>query len=366
MFGFGGETTTLLEKKPWSQEKEEENNFSSVSCFVLLENSEAFSIDEKSYNLDVLGQPMFTWVARACPSIPVTIETEKNANPLEVIRPYLKDSEYTVVLYSDTPLLTRSCVEEILEYVKNKGLNVCKLTRGFVYKTDYIKRVGEVFAPQTYYFDEEDFITAVNFKQLSLITDILKSRIIDFHMKNGVYFKTPESCYIEANVSIGKNTIILGHTMLTGKTQIGENCTLNSCKISSSKLYDRVELCNVTVEKSVIEPDVVARDNTKILNGSLINKNTSIGVNNVIIKSSVGENVNIGDCNYISSSRIHDLCEIKSNNTLSGQENKIIRMLSSSRIGNANKISAGVMLGESVIVSDNKVIMNNVRQGESV
>lgn len=366
MFGFGGDTTTLLEKKSWIEEKEVENNYSSVSCFVLLEHSEAFSIDEKSYNLEILGQPMFTWVARACPTIPVTIEVQKNANPLEVIRPYLKDSEYTIVLYSDTPLLTRASVDEILDYVKNKGLNVCKLTRGIVYKTDYIKRVGEVFAPQTYYFDEEDFITAVNFKQLALVSDILKSRIMDFHMNNGVYFVSPESCYIEANVSIGKNTVISGNVMITGKTQIGENCKISSCKISSSKIYDRVSICNSVVEKSVIEPDVRVSYNNKIVDGSLINKNTEIGMNNTIIKSSIGANVKVGDNNYFSSARVHDLCCVESNNVLSGNEQKIVRMLASSKLGHNNHVSMGVMIGEGVIIGDNKDIIFNVRQGDSL
>ena len=66
-----------------------------------LKNSKYFSADEKSYNLQILGQPMFTWVTRACPAIPVTIEVNENVNPLEVIRPYLKDAEYTVEFLLD-------------------------------------------------------------------------------------------------------------------------------------------------------------------------------------------------------------------------------------------------------------------------
>ena len=333
---------------------------------MLLTNSENFSIDEKSYNLDILGQPMFTWVCRACPTIPVTIEVENNTNPLEVIRPYLKDSEYTIVLYSDTPLITRHTIDEILEYVKNKGLNVCKLTRGIVYKTDYIKRVSEVFAPQTYYFDEEDFITAVNFKQLSLVSDILKNRIIEYHMKNGVQFVTPDSVYIEANVAIGKNSVIMGNTKLLGKTQIGENCRVVDSTIISSKVYDRVNLENVSLEKSVIEQDCSISHGTIISGGSLVNKNTIIGKNNTIVKTSIGENVKLGDNNYIAHSRIHDLCKLGACNYLMGEESKIVRLLSSVNLGNLNKVSAGVMIGESVSVSSNKDISHNIRQGESL
>ena len=42
-------------------------------------------------------------------------------------------------------------------------------------KLKYIKRVGEIYAPQTYYFEEEDFMIASSFHQVSIITDILRN-----------------------------------------------------------------------------------------------------------------------------------------------------------------------------------------------
>lgn len=360
----GGITTVIEQKK--TMEKEKQVNGSSVGCFVMLENSEAFNIDEKSYNLELLGNPMFTWVCRACPSIPITVEYERNSNILEIIRPYLKDTEYTLVLFSDTPLLTRGSVDEILEYMANKGLNVCKLTRGYVFKTEYIKRVGEIFAPQTYYFDEEDFITAVNFKQLALVADILKNRIIEYHMNNGVYFENPDMTIIESNVTIGKNTRISGNTHITGKTEIGEYCKLVNANINGSKLYDRVEVSASSIEKSVIESDVCLNEGTKVFDGALIHKNSNIGRNNVICKSSIGENAEIGNNNYIANARIHNYVRIGSKNKFVGEENKIIRVLTGTVIANDNQIKAGVMIGENVNVSSHKQIMNNIKQGEII
>ena len=65
-----------------------------------------------------------------------------------------------------------------------------------------------MFAPQTYYFNEEEFIQTVNFKQLDFVAEILKNRIIEFHMNNGVYIENQNNTIIEANVSIGKNAKI--------------------------------------------------------------------------------------------------------------------------------------------------------------
>ena len=361
----GGTTTTILEEKPVLG-AEETMRPSSVACFVILEHSEAFGTKERSYNFNILGNPMFTWVARACPSIPATIEAERGANVLELIRPYLKDSEYTLVLYSDTPLITRGSIDEILEYMTNKGLNVCKLTRGIVFRTEYIKRVGEVFAPQTYYFDEEDFITAVNFKQLSLVSDILKTRILEYHMKNGVYFENPDLVIIDANVSIGSGTKIVGRTRLTGRTEIGENCIIEDSVIDSCKIYDEVMVRGARIEKSVVEHGSEIEPGATVADGSMVNKNSHIGRNVTILKSSVGENAIIGDNCFVSNSRIHNLCKIEQRCDILGSQQKIVRILENVVVGAGSKVQAGVMIGAGVTVADMSHIDKNIRQGESL
>ena len=357
-------TTMLVEKKSWIDETEIEDT-PIISSFVLLENSDKFNVDEKSFNLDILGQPMFTWVARACPSIPVTIQTNGISNPLELIRPYLKDADYTVVLYSDTPLVKKSTIEEIIDYVRNKGLNVCKLSRGWVYKTEYIKRVGEVFAPQTYKFNEDEFMCVDDHFSMQKARQILKNRILDFHSKNGVIFTSPELVEIDANVTIGKNTILSGHCRISSKTQIGENCKLVDCKINSSKVCERTTILGAVVDKSVIENDCLIDNKTIVADRSLVQKNTIIGKNNNITKTSIGENVKIGDNNIITSARIHDLCTIENVNILAGEEQKTIKILSNSCIGSGCKVNCGVMVGEGVIISNFKTIMHSLRQGEN-
>ncbi|MBQ9790419.1 MAG: hypothetical protein IJW24_02370 [Clostridia bacterium] len=360
----GGVTTLVEEKKSW--QKVEGNNPPTVSCFIILEHSEAFGMDKKSYNIEILGNPMFTWVARACPTIPATLEAERGANVLELIRPYLRDSEYTLVLYSDTPLITRGSIDEILEYMSNKGLNVCKLTRGIVFRTEYIKRVGEIFAPQTYYFDEEDFITAVNFKQLALVTDILKTRILEYHMKNGVCFENPDMLVIDANVSIGKNTTISGMTRLAGKTEIGENCKIQSSDLESCKVCENVKIKNSRIEKSVIESGVLVSAGSTVADGSMINKNANIGMNVSIFKSSIGENVEVGNNSYVSSARVHNFVKVGARCELLGNKQKIVRVLENAILGDGVKIKAGVMIGEGAQVQSLKTVAQNVKTGESI
>ncbi len=361
---FGGTTTVIEEKQSWEMQTDKKSP--TVSCFVILEHSPDFGVDKKSFDIEILGNKMFTWVVRACPTIPATIEAERGANVLEIVKPYLRDSEYTLVLYSDTPLVTRGSVDEILDYVHGRGLNVCKLTRGYVFKTEYIKRVNEIFAPQTYYFDEEDFIMAVNFKQLSLVSDILKTRIIEYHMKNGVHFESPDLVTIDANVAIGKNTKISGYTRLLGRTEIGENSEISDSIIESCKIFDGCILKSAHLQKSVIESGVSVGFGSNVTSGSYINKNATIGMNSTLVKSSLGENAEIGHNCFVSSARIHNFAKVGNKCDLLGQEQRIVRVLENARLGDGARVFAGVMIGENAVVEECKQVAQNVSRGDGL
>ena len=85
--------------------------------------------------IKVLGKSCLDWVALALrddfsASVPYREDT-----PLPVLlKPFLKrDSVYTVVLYSDTPLVSRKSVLDAVETLRSEGLNALKMTRGYVF-----------------------------------------------------------------------------------------------------------------------------------------------------------------------------------------------------------------------------------------
>jgi bifunctional UDP-N-acetylglucosamine pyrophosphorylase/glucosamine-1-phosphate N-acetyltransferase len=53
---------------------------------------------------------------------------------------------------------------------------------------------------------------------------IMKKRINRQHMQNGVTIIDPATTYIEADVEIGFDTVLLPGTMITGQTTIGSDC----------------------------------------------------------------------------------------------------------------------------------------------
>ena len=86
--------------------------------------------------------------------------------------------------------------------------------------------------------------------QLANAEALMRDRIRDRVLKGGVTMRDPESVYIDADVSIGMDTVILPNTMITGRTSIGENCEIgpnsvvrdssigNDCRVTSSALEE--------------------------------------------------------------------------------------------------------------------------------
>ena len=231
----------------------------SISGIVLLTKNPAFNM-EKPYELELFGKPMYNWVSLAFKDSPFqNLVYEPSVDIVPFIKPYIDgNSRYTVVLYSDTPLFQRKTLLEILKYADSHNLNVCRLTRGWVFNTEYLKTCEKVFASKTYYFDEEDFLTASDFKQLSLVSDLMRQRILAFHMKNGVYITDPASTFIDGDVIIEKNVTIMPGNTLKGRTLIMSGATLKQ----GNTIRDSVIGSNATVLRSELNECKVGEGTT--------------------------------------------------------------------------------------------------------
>lgn len=231
--------------------------------------------------VELLGKTMLEWVSLSLHGFPVvSIDDNTEISVPLLIRDYLDpSSEFTVVLYSDTPLITRKTVNDAIEAAKVGNLNVVKMTRGYVFKTEYVANVEKIYSDNTYYFDEEDFITAYSYKQVSFISDILKNRILTFHMNQGVFFEDSASTFIGCDVSIEAGVVIGANNSITGRTVIKKGAKI--------RRGNSVEDC-VIDEGAVIE-------SSKLVH-SYVGKNTSVGPFANLRKDNViGDDCKIGD-----------------------------------------------------------------------
>ncbi|MFA7468548.1 MAG: NTP transferase domain-containing protein, partial [Desulfotomaculaceae bacterium] len=66
-------------------------------------------------------------------------------------------------------------------------------------------------------------------KQLAAAAAVLKNRILDSLMLNGVTIVDPPSTFIEGGVTIGQDTVIEPFTLIKGESKIGCECCIGPC-----------------------------------------------------------------------------------------------------------------------------------------
>ena len=156
--------------------------------------------------------------------------------------------------------------------------------------------------------------------QLAAAEQVLRRRILEQFMYAGVTIIDPAMTYIDADVSIGSDTVILPGTMITGKTRIGSFCQIGpSSTIDQSMIGDHCIIRNSALEEATLEDGVHVGPFSHCRPGAHLARNVRMGnfaeVKNSYIgaetdmhhfsylgDATVGEHVNIGagtiTCNY--------------------------------------------------------------------
>lgn len=176
---------------------------------------------------------------------------------------------------------------------------------------DILRRQGNRIA--AYCVDDATEILGVNDRvQLAQVEDILRHNIRIQHMRNGVTLVDPSSIYIDAEVTIGSDTVLLPGTILRGETSIG----------TASEIGPNTQISDCTVgDETIIS-------------------------NSVLVESEIGDQVNMGPFAYIrpgskieNQVKIGDFVEVK--NSVIGQGTKVPHL---SYVGDAD-IGSGTNIG---------------------
>lgn len=233
------------------------------------------------------GRVMFDGLGRV-----VRIVEEKDATPEEK-----RIREVNVGLYA----FNTAYLFPFLHQIDNQN------EKGEYYLTDLFsiltKHGKEIVAYRT---EDQDETISINDRiALSEAEKIFRRRINDKHMREGVTMEDPERTYIEADVKIGRDTLLRAGTHLMGKTVIGEGCVIGP----DSEIIDSIIGDHVTVHRSVIIESRV-EDEAKIgpfaylRPNSVIKGKVKIGDFVEIKNSVVGEGTKIPHLAYVGDAEI--------------------------------------------------------------
>lgn len=241
--------------------------------------------------------------------------------------------------------------------------------QGEYYLTDVIgilkeegKKIGAVVT------DYEDTIGVNSRVQLAEAEELLRNRINNTHLENGVTLIDPKATYIGIDVEIGRDTIVYPGTILEGNTVIGSDCLImQNCRIKDSTIND-----GVTVESSVILDSEIGKNTTVgpfayIRPESKIGEKARIGDFVEIKKSTIGNGTKVSHLTYIGDAEVGEGCNFGCGTVVVNYDGKV---KNKTIIGDHSFIGCNTNLVSPVEVHDNtyiaagSTITNDVLEGE--
>ena len=140
---------------------------------------------------------------------------------------------------------------------------------------------------------------------LATAEGVMRRRINQQHMVNGVSFVNPHATYIDVDVEIAPEVQVEANVTLKGQTKIGaETILTNGTYIVDSVIGERTVITNSMIEESSVADGVTVGPYAHIRPGSSLAKDVHVG-NFVEVKgSSIGENTKAGHLTYIGNSEV--------------------------------------------------------------
>lgn len=141
--------------------------------------------------------------------------------------------------------------------------------------------------------------------QLSGAEKILRRRKNIELMDNGVTIMDPDSTFVDADVTVGKDTIIYPFTWLEGKTSVGENCQIGpNCRFTDTKMGNSV-VCHFSYgHECEIDDGVTFGPYVHLRPDTHLFKDVKIGNFVEVKNSNVGEGTKLPHLQYIGDSDV--------------------------------------------------------------
>jgi bifunctional UDP-N-acetylglucosamine pyrophosphorylase / glucosamine-1-phosphate N-acetyltransferase len=179
--------------------------------------------------------------------------------------------------------------------------------KGEYYLTDTIELASKENLPvlATIMEDEQETIGVNTRVHLSEVETAMRKRINQEHMLNGVTLIDPASTYIELDVKIGKDTVIMPNTYLHGKTEMGEGNMIGpNTIIRDTKIGNGCKVLASVLEGAVLENDVDMGPFARLRKGAHLGNHVHMGNFGEVKDSYLADGVKMGHFSYIGNAQI--------------------------------------------------------------
>jgi len=203
-----------------------------------------------------------------------------------------------------------------------------------------------------------------NRQQLAVAEKIMREQINAQWMLAGVTMLDPASTFIDASVTIGRDTIIYPWTLLEGKTVIGEDCVIGpQTRIKDSVIGEGTEVIQAFVVESQIGKHNTIGPYTYLRPGTNTGDAVKIGGFVEVKKSMIGDHSKVPHLSYVGDATIGKAVNIGAGTIFCNYDGKHKHptiIADGSFIGSNTNLVAPVKIGENAITGAGSTITEDV------
>ncbi len=201
--------------------------------------------------------------------------------------------------------------------------------------------------------------------QLAEAERVVRQRIRDRWMDEGVTMRDPASTWIDAGVRIGRDTVLYPDVTLEGTTVVGEDTVLHSgVRIVDCTIGNRVTvLDHCVLEKSSVEDEATVGPFAHLRPGVVLRKKAKVGNFVEMKKAELGEGAKANHLSYLGDARLGKGVNVGAGTITCNYDgwNKHQTVIGDEVfVGSDTQLIAPVMIGRGAIIAAGSTITEDV------
>jgi bifunctional UDP-N-acetylglucosamine pyrophosphorylase/glucosamine-1-phosphate N-acetyltransferase len=243
---------------------------------------------------------------------------------------------------------------------------------GEVYLTDLIaaaaqtpNQVADVEAP-----DATEVMGVNDRVQLARTEAVFRTRLTEYWMLQGVTMPDPGTVYIDAAVTLGRDTVVMPNTHLRGSTSVGEGCEIGpNSVLVDSVVADNCRVVSSFVAGSMLAEGVSVGPFSNIRNGSVLEAGVRVGNFTETKESRLGAGTKALHLSYIGNADIGVDVNVGAGTitcNFDGKNKNRTKIGDHAFIGSDTMLVAPVTVGEGASTGAGSVVNRDVPAGETV
>ena len=204
--------------------------------------------------------------------------------------------------------------------------------------------------------------------QLAAVAGVLRGRILERLMAEGVTILDPATTYVDDSVRIGPDTVLYPGVVLEGPTTIGSECVIGAgCQVTASRLADRVTLKPYSVlSEAVVEEGAQLGPFCHLRPLSHVGPSAKIGNFVELKKSRIGRGAKVPHLSYVGDAIVGEGANVGAGAitcNYDGVDKHETVIADRAFIGTNSSLIAPVTIGEGAYVAAGSVITKSVPPG---